>query len=122
MTTQEKPLILLVDDMPANLHVLVAALRDDHRIKTATSGAAALELVARDDRPQLILLDVMMPDMSGIEVLRRLRGNAETRDIPVIFISADTSEQSQLEGLDRRYDFAPGLVGASPALELHPLA
>jgi len=100
MTTQEKPLILLVDDMPANLHVLVAALRDDHRIKTATSGAAALDLVARDDRPQLILLDVMMPDMSGIEVLRRLRGNAETRDIPVIFISADTSEQSQLEGLD----------------------
>jgi len=99
-TPQEKPLILLVDDMPANLHVLVAALRDDHRIKTATSGTAALELAARDDRPQLILLDVMMPDMSGIEVLRRLRENPETRDIPAIFVSADTSEQSQLEGLD----------------------
>ena len=99
-TPQEKPLILLVDDIPANLHVLVAALRDDHRIKTATSGAAALGLAARADRPQLILLDVMMPGMSGIEVLRRLRGNLETRDIPVIFVSADISEQSQLEGLD----------------------
>ncbi len=99
-TPQEKPLILLVDDMPDNLHVLAAVLRDDHRIKTATSGAAALDLVAREDRPQLILLDVMMPGMSGIEVLRRLRENPETRDIPVIFVSADTSEQSQLEGLD----------------------
>jgi diguanylate cyclase (GGDEF)-like protein/PAS domain S-box-containing protein len=99
-TTQEKPLILLVDDMPSNLHVLVAALRGEHRIKTATSGAAALELAAQDDRPQLILLDVMMPDMSGIEVLQHLRENPETRDIPVIFVSADTSEQSQLEGLD----------------------
>ena len=99
-TTQEKPLILLVDDMPANLHVLAAALRDDHRIKTATSGAAALELASGDDLPQLILLDVVMPDMSGLEVLRRLRENPETRDIPVIFVTADTSEQSQLEGLD----------------------
>ena len=78
--TQEKPLLLLVDDMPANLHVLVAALRDDHRIKTATNGAAALDLVAREDRPQLILLDVMMPGMSGIEVLRQLaRKPGDTR-------------------------------------------
>ncbi|MBU1689980.1 MAG: EAL domain-containing protein [Gammaproteobacteria bacterium] len=99
-TTHEKPLILLVDDMPANLHVLAAALRDDHRIKTATSGAAALELAAGDDRPQLILLDVVMPGMSGLEVLRRLRENPETRGIPVIFVTADVSEQSQLEGLD----------------------
>jgi diguanylate cyclase (GGDEF)-like protein/PAS domain S-box-containing protein len=96
----EKPLILLVDDMPANLHVLVAALKEHYRIKTATSGFAALELAAREDRPQLILLDVMMPGMSGIEVLRHLREQADTRDIPVIFISADTSEQSQLDGLE----------------------
>jgi len=104
MTTQEKPLVLLVDDMPANLHVMVVALREDYRIKTATSGAAALELAAGSDRPQLILLDVVMPDMSGIEVLRRLREDPETRDIPVIFVSADTSEQSQLEGLDMGAD------------------
>ena len=96
----DKPLLLLVDDMPANLHVLAAALKADYRLKTATSGPAALELVARSDRPELILLDVMMPGMSGIEVLRHLRADHATRDIPVIFVSADTSEQSQLDGLE----------------------
>lgn len=96
----EKPLLLLVDDMPANLHVLAAALKADYRLKTATSGPAALDLVARSDRPELILLDVMMPGMSGLEVLRHLRADHVTRDIPVIFVSADTSEQSQLDGLE----------------------
>jgi diguanylate cyclase (GGDEF)-like protein/PAS domain S-box-containing protein len=95
----EKPLLLLVDDMPANLHVLAAALKSDYRLKTATSGAAALELVTRADRPDLIVLDVMMPGMSGIEVLQRLGAMPEGLDIPVIIVSADTSEQSQLEGL-----------------------
>ncbi|MBU1689981.1 MAG: response regulator [Gammaproteobacteria bacterium] len=104
MTIQEKPLILLVDDVPANLHVLAAALRETCRIKTATSGAEALELAAREDRPDLILLDVMMPGMSGIEVLQRLREQPETRDIPVIFVTADMSEQTQVEGLDRGAD------------------
>ncbi|MBS4097842.1 MAG: EAL domain-containing protein [Sulfuricella sp.] len=86
--------------MPANLHVLAAALKAEHRIKTATSGLAALDLADREDRPELILLDVMMPGMNGIEVLRHLREKPATRDIPVIFVSADTSEQSQLEGLE----------------------
>lgn len=102
--SQEKPLILLVDDMPANLDVLAVALRAGYRVKTATSGAAALELAAREDRPDLILLDLMMPGMSGIEVLQRLREQPESCDIPVIFVTADMSEQSQLEGLDRGAD------------------
>ncbi|MFZ4702445.1 MAG: PP2C family protein-serine/threonine phosphatase [Candidatus Methylumidiphilus sp.] len=96
----EKTLILLVDDMPANLHVLVSALRADYRIKTATCGEEALALAKREDRPELILLDVMMPDMSGIEVLQHLRNCKETEEIPVIFVSADTSEQSQIDGLE----------------------
>ena len=96
----EKPLILLVDDMPVNLHVLISALRADYRIKTATCGETALELARRKDRPDLILLDVMMPGLNGIEVLQRLRENQETHDIPVIFVSADSSEQSQLDGLE----------------------
>jgi diguanylate cyclase (GGDEF)-like protein/PAS domain S-box-containing protein len=100
-TAPAKPLLLLVDDMPANLHVLAAALKSDYRLKTATSGPDALALVTRDDdRPELILLDVMMPGMSGIEVMRHLRELPATRDIPVIFVSADTSEQSQLDGLE----------------------
>lgn len=98
--TTDRPLILLVDDQPANLHVLVAALKADYRLKTATSGIDGLELAQQEDRPQLILLDVMMPEMSGIEVLRRLRETPKARDIPVIFVSADSSEQSQLEGLE----------------------
>lgn len=98
--TNDKFLILLVDDVPANLHVLAAALKSEYRIKTATSGKAALELVAQQDKPDLILLDVMMPGMSGIEVMRELRRDQETRIIPVIFVSADASEQSQLDGLE----------------------
>ncbi len=100
----EKPLVLLVDDEPANLHVLSATLKAECRIKTATNGAAALELAAREDRPQLILLDVMMPGMSGIEVLTRLRGNPDTRDIPVVIVSADTTEQTQIDGLEQGAD------------------
>ncbi|MCX9156340.1 ATP-binding protein [Niveibacterium sp. 24ML] len=95
-----RPLILLVDDQPANLHVLAASLKSQYRIKTATHGAAALELAQIDgDRPQLILLDVMMPELSGMDVLRALRAGASTHDIPVIIVTADTSEASQLEGL-----------------------
>ncbi len=94
-----KALILLVDDVPANLHVLVSALKDQCRLKTATSGQAALASVEQE-KPDLILLDVMMPGLSGIDVMRSLRQSQDTRDIPVIFVSADSSEQTQLEGLD----------------------
>ncbi len=98
--THTKPLILIVDDVPANLHVLATALRSDYRIKIALDGATALELAAREaDLPDLILLDVMMPLMSGHDVLRRLRDKPETRDIPVVFVTADTSEGSEVKGL-----------------------
>lgn len=101
MTIQipENPLILLVDDVPENIQILAAALRGQYRIKTATDGEKALKLVTQGECPHLILLDVMMPGISGIDVLRKLREMQETRDIPVIFVSADVSEQTQLEGL-----------------------
>jgi diguanylate cyclase (GGDEF)-like protein/PAS domain S-box-containing protein len=94
-----KKLLLIVDDVPTNLHVLSSALRDDYRIKTATNGKAALELAHREDRPDLVLLDVMMPGMSGHEVMVALRADPSTRDIPVIFVTADTSEGSEVQGL-----------------------
>ena len=98
---QRKPLVLIVDDVPANLHVLASALRADYRIKIALEGAAALELARRDnDPPDLILLDVMMPLMSGHDVLRQLRLDPSTRDIPVVFVTADTSEGSEVRGLE----------------------
>jgi diguanylate cyclase (GGDEF)-like protein/PAS domain S-box-containing protein len=98
-STSEKPLILLVDDVPANIHFLAAAIGDLYRIKIATSGQKALDIVAQTEKPELILLDVMMPEMNGIEVLQHLRANPETAHIPVIFVSADVSEQTQLDGL-----------------------
>lgn len=100
MNDVNKSLILLVDDVPANLHVLVSALKADYRLKIATDGAEALSIIQWTEKPQLIVLDVMMPGMSGIEVFRQLRAKPETANIPVIFVSADTSEQSQLDGLD----------------------
>jgi len=95
----EKPLLLLVDDVPANIHFLAASMSDLYRIKIATSGKQALDIVAKIEKPDLILLDVMMPEMTGIEVLQHLRANPETAHIPVIFVSADVSEQTQLDGL-----------------------
>lgn len=101
LTQHEKPLILLVDDLPTNLHVLVAALKTDFRLKTATSGASTLALLkAQTELPKLVILDVKMPGMSGIEVLRRMRDEPRTCHIPVILVSADVSEQNELAGLN----------------------
>ena len=101
LTQHEKPLILLVDDLPTNLHVLVSALKSDFRLKTATSGASTLALLKhQSELPKLVILDVKMPGMSGIEVLRRMRDEPGTCYIPVILVSADVSEQNELAGLN----------------------
>jgi diguanylate cyclase (GGDEF)-like protein len=84
----EKPLILIVDDTPANIQVLADALRGEYRVKVATNGRTALELAQRDGGPDLVLLDVMMPEMDGYEVIRRLKAKDATRRVPVIFITA----------------------------------
>lgn len=84
----EKPLILIVDDTPANIQVLADALRGEYRVKVATNGRTALDLAQRDGGPDLVLLDVMMPDMDGYEVIRRLKAAEPTRRLPVIFITA----------------------------------
>ncbi|MES2692756.1 MAG: response regulator [Verrucomicrobiota bacterium] len=93
------PSILVVDDQPINVQLLKRKLeREGIRIITAYNGLEALEAVKRD-RPDLILLDVMMPDMDGIEVCQRLQANPDTHGIPVIFITARTAKESKLEGL-----------------------
>jgi len=100
-TQQEKQLILLVDDLPTNLHVLVSALKADFRLKTATSGESTLALLKdQAELPKLVILDVKMPGISGIEVLRRMREEPRTCHIPVILVSADVSEQNELAGLN----------------------
>ncbi len=93
-----KPYILLVDDTEANLRVLGALLRaEGWAVAAATRGEQALELIAVRP-PDLVLLDVMMPEMDGFEVCRRLRASAATRDLPVLFITALTDEDSIVQG------------------------
>ena len=99
MATQHKSRILVVDDTPDNLFLMSALLEDRYDVTTAESGPAALEAV-RTAAPDLILLDIMMPVMDGHEVLRRLRKNPTTADIPVIFLTALTSPEEEQHGLD----------------------
>lgn len=90
--------ILAVDDVPANLDILITALENaEFSVLVATNGTSALDVAARE-APSLILLDISLPDMDGIEVCRRLKASDETRDIPVIFLTADTSEETLIAG------------------------
>ena len=92
-------LLLIVDDVPTNLSVLGDLLRDaGYRVKAATSGPAALRYAAMEPRPALILLDVMMPEMNGYEVLTRLKQDPLTHDIPVIFLTALDNAQDEERG------------------------
>lgn len=88
MQAENKPILLIVDDTPANIQVLADAFRRDYRIKVASHGVEALEVLGRGELPDLILLDVMMPGMDGYEVCRRLKQDQRTHDIPVIFVTA----------------------------------
>ncbi|UOA06973.1 diguanylate cyclase domain-containing protein [Methylobacter sp. S3L5C] len=96
---QQGPIILIVDDIPDNIKILAEALRSDYRIKVANNGHDALDLAERV-QPDLILLDIMMPDMDGFETCRRLKENAKTRKIAVIFVTAMSGETDAERGLN----------------------
>lgn len=97
-TADQRPRVLLVDDEPTNLQVLRQILQADYRLQFATDGARALQL-AREQQPQLILLDVMMPGMSGHEVCQALKADAATAAIPVIFVTALSDASDEAHGL-----------------------
>ena len=93
------PKILVVDDQPVNVQLLKRKLeREGIQVLAAYTGQEALDIVGRE-KPDLILLDVMMPDMDGMDVCQHLQENEDTRSIPVIFITARSSKESKLEGL-----------------------
>lgn len=95
-----QPTVLVVDDTPENLELMFGLLQDDHRVLVANSGERALRLAQAEQPPDLILLDIMMPGMDGYEVCRRLKANARTRDIPVIFLTAKSEVEDETHGLD----------------------
>ena len=96
--TEEQPSILVIDDTPGNLSLLNQLLREHYRVKLANSGPRGLELAAMAP-PDLILLDIMMPDMDGYQVFQRLRSDPATRRIPVIFLTAKVGAEDEERGL-----------------------
>tara|TARA_Y100000034_G_scaffold74848_1_gene89916 strand:+ start:4330 stop:5322 length:993 start_codon:yes stop_codon:yes gene_type:complete len=94
-----RPLILVVDDEPANLRVLKQILQDNYRLAFAKSGEEALRLTA-SKQPNLILLDIMMPDMTGLEVCKTLKSSPLTSAIPVIFVTALNHETDEAQGFE----------------------
>jgi adenylate cyclase len=99
-TNARKARILVVDDTLDNLILMQALLEDAYDVMTAESGTQALQQAQSADPPELILLDIMMPEMDGYEVLRRLRQDPATANIPVIFLTALTSIEEEQSGLD----------------------
>ena len=96
----DRPRILVVDDTEDNLFLMTAVLEDTYSLTLASNGADALREASSGEPPDLILLDIMMPDMDGYDVLRHLRADDATRNIPVIFLTALTSPDEEQSGLD----------------------
>ena len=94
-----KQRILIVDDTPENIDVLIEVL-SDYKRSVATNGKKALQIANSDSPPDLILLDIMMPEMDGYEVCQKLKSEEATKDIPVIFLTAMASEENETKGLE----------------------
>ena len=96
-----QPVLLLVDDTPTNVLLLREILKDAYQIRVANNGQSALRVARSQPQPDLILLDVLMPDMDGYAVQRELQADPSTADIPVIFVSAATQTENELAGLQQ---------------------
>lgn len=93
------PNILIVDDVPANLHLLSEIFKEEYKVRVAKDGVKALSICRSDTPPDLVLLDVMMPDIDGFEVARQMRNHPNSENIPIIFVTAINSEEAKLQGL-----------------------
>lgn len=100
MSIQNKQTVLIVDDEPLNIKVLSQALSPWYRVKAATNGRDALNISASADPPDLILLDISMPEMDGYQVCGKLKSSNETKDIPVIFITGKNTTENEAKGLE----------------------
>lgn len=96
----QKQTVLVVDDMPENIDLLSGVLSEDYRVRVAATGEKALKIAYSDEPPDIILLDIMMPGLSGLEICRRLKANPDRRKIPVIFVTAMSSVEDERIGLE----------------------
>ncbi|MBF0450887.1 MAG: hybrid sensor histidine kinase/response regulator [Candidatus Magnetomorum sp.] len=94
----QKSKLLIVDDIPSNIQILAEAMRNDYQIVFATTGQEAIKIANADQSPDLILLDIMLPDIDGYAVCHQLKNNHRTREIPVIFITAKSDETDETKG------------------------
>lgn len=97
---KRRPTLLVVDDMPDNLSLIAGLFREDYRVRVAQDGNAALAICTSDDPPDLLLLDVMMPNMDGFELASQLRSHARASHIPLIFITAMSEPQAKQRALE----------------------
>src|SRR6516164_3743419 len=95
---ESQKLILIVDDTPTNIGVISGALKESYKTKIATNGEKALALASAEEKPDLILLDIVMPGMDGYEVCSRLKSDPATREIPVIFLTGQTDAEDETRG------------------------
>jgi two-component system sensor histidine kinase/response regulator len=95
----QRPNILIVDDAADNLHMLSEIFKDEYKVRVAHKGVTALEICFSVTPPDLVLLDILMPDMDGFEVARRMREHPVAATIPIIFVTALSSESARLQGL-----------------------
>ena len=95
----DKKKILAVDDQPENLRLIMEILKEDYTIIVATNAEKGLELAAREPQPEVVLIDVRMPEMDGFEMAQRLRNEEQTASIPFIFVTAADQEEDFQKGL-----------------------
>ncbi len=100
LTATRKATILVVDDTPNNLSLMSGLLKDQYKVKIANNGDKALNIAQADGPPDLILLDIMMPGLSGYDVIRELKADPRTREIPVMFITAMSETEDERLGLE----------------------
>jgi putative two-component system response regulator len=116
----EGGLVCIVDDEPINIKVLSSILEEDYNICVATSGSEALALI-RERHPDIVLLDIVMPEMDGFEVCKALKSDDATADIPVVFITAMTDLGSESNAFEKGAEdfiakpFSPSVVMARVA-------
>ncbi|CAK6715935.1 Putative response regulator/phosphatase RpfG-like [Vibrio harveyi] len=97
---ESKPLVLIIDDTPQHIQIISNVLSDNYQVKAATNGNKGIEIALQEPRPEVILLDIVMPEVNGFEVCKKLKKNPLTRAIPIIFLTAQSNHENEQYGFD----------------------